>query len=183
MVRDSMKCWSNPNIKLPDRWTPDGRFVVYSELDPKTKWDLWVLPMMDGANERHPLAFLHSEFNELYSQISPDGRWMAYTSDESGRREIYVRRFPEGSGQVRISKGGGEQPRWRRDGKELFFMSADGTLTSVSIKESPYDECTVGQRTNYAGGAQGAARRRERDRKNSSYDPESSRRGRKYSCG
>jgi len=76
--------------------------------------------MKGGANEQHPFAYLHSEFNELYGQISTDGRWMAYTSDESGGREVYVRRFPEGDGQVRISTGGGEQPRWRRDGKELF---------------------------------------------------------------
>jgi Tol biopolymer transport system component len=128
---------SNTNIKLPDQWTSDGRFVVYSELNPKTRWDLWVLPMKDNANQRHPFAFLHSEFNELYGQISPDGRWMAYTSDESARREVYVRRFPEGDGQVRISTGGGEQPRWRRDGKELFFVSAEGKLTSVSMKASP----------------------------------------------
>src|SRR5262249_26511790 len=123
---------SNVNIKLPDQWTRD--FVVYSELDSKTKWDLWVLPMRGGPNERHPQAFLHSEFNELYGQISPDGQWMAYTSDKSGRREVYVRRFPDGDGEMRISTGGGEQPRWRRDGKELFFLSEEGTLIAVDMK-------------------------------------------------
>jgi hypothetical protein len=90
--------------------------------------------MKDGASERHPQAFLHSEFNELYGQISPDGRWMAYTSDESGRREVYVRRFPDGDGKMRISTGGGEQPRWRGDGKELFFVSEEGTLSAVAMK-------------------------------------------------
>ena len=125
---------STANIKLPDQWTRDGRFVVYSELDPKTRWDLWVLPMTSGANARHPFAFLRSEFNELYGQISPDGQWMAYTSEESGRREVYVRRFPEGDGQVRISIDGGEQPRWRRDGKELYFVSEEGRLTAVAMK-------------------------------------------------
>jgi Tol biopolymer transport system component len=127
---------SNGNIKVPDQWTRDGRFVVFTELDPKTRQDLWVLPMQSGADARRPFAFLHSEFNELYGQLSPDGRWMAYTSDESGRREVYVRRFPEGNGQQRISTGGGEQPRWRSDGKELFFVSAEGTLTAVAMKSA-----------------------------------------------
>jgi Tol biopolymer transport system component len=125
---------SNSNIKLPDQWTRDGRFIVYSELDPRTKWDLWALPMQGDTKERHAFPLLHSEFNELYGQISPDGRLLAYTSDESGRREVYLRRYPEADGQIRISVGGGEQPRWRGDGKELFFVTTEGTLTAVNIK-------------------------------------------------
>jgi Tol biopolymer transport system component len=103
---------------------------VYSENDPKTKWDIWVLPM-DGGAERKPgphagTPFLHSEFNELLGQLSPDGHWMAYTSDKTGNREVYVVSFPTGEGETRISIAGGDQPRWRGDGKKLFFVGADG---------------------------------------------------------
>jgi serine/threonine protein kinase len=133
---------SNPNIKVPDQWTRDGRFVVYTESDPKTKWDLWVLSM--SGDERKPIQFLHSQFNELYGQLSPDNRWMAYTSDESGQREVYVRRFPEGDSQVRISTAGGEQPRWRGDGKELFFVSLDGKITCVPMNVAPGPKRAIG---------------------------------------
>ena len=94
--------------------------VVYSETDPKTKQDIWVLPM-EGGGDRKPVAFLHSEFSETFGQLSPDSHWMAYTSDESGQREVYVRPFPAGDGQSKISIAGGEQPRWCCDGKELLF--------------------------------------------------------------
>jgi Tol biopolymer transport system component len=119
---------------IPTQWSHDGRFIVYmSEFDPKTKRDIWVLPL-DNGTERKPLAFVHSEFNELYGQLSPDIRWMAYTSDQYGRPEVYVRPFPGGEFQQRISIAGGEQPRWRGDGKELFFLGADGKIMSVAVK-------------------------------------------------
>ncbi|HYL34857.1 MAG TPA: protein kinase [Bryobacteraceae bacterium] len=121
------------NGKFPTQWSRDGRLVVFSEVNPKTRLDIWVLPM-DGAAQRKPFAFLHSEFNELYGQLSPDSRWMAYTSDESGQREVYVRPFPAGEGQWRISISGGEQPRWRGDGRELFFVGADGKIMSAALK-------------------------------------------------
>jgi serine/threonine protein kinase/Tol biopolymer transport system component len=126
---------STANIKVPDQWSRDGRFIVYTELDPKTKWDLWVLPAGQGATrDRKPIPFLRTEFNELYGQLSPDGRWMAYTSDESGQREVYIRPFPAAEGKWRISTAGGEQPRWRGDGKEVFFAAADGKMMAVAVK-------------------------------------------------
>jgi len=125
--------FANGASKWPSQWSRDGRFVVYSENDPKTKYDIWVLPMEGGA-ERKPIPFLHSEFNELHGQLSPDSGWMAYTSDESGQREVYVRPFPGGEFQRRISIAGGEQPRWRGDGKELFFVGADGRMMAVAVK-------------------------------------------------
>jgi eukaryotic-like serine/threonine-protein kinase len=120
---------STANTKRADQWSRDGRFIVYSEIDPKTKSDIWVLPA-----DRKPIPFLRTEFNELHGQISPDGHWMAYTSDESGQREVYVRPFPASEGLWRISTAGGEQPRWRGDGKELFFAGADGKMMAVAVK-------------------------------------------------
>ena len=108
-------------------------------MDPKTKSDLWVLPLTgDAAPAGPPAPFLQTEFNERQGQFSPDTHWVAYVSDESGRPEIWVQRFPVSSSEgskMRISVDGGDQPRWRRDGKELFYVSLDGKLmaTDVSI--------------------------------------------------
>jgi dipeptidyl aminopeptidase/acylaminoacyl peptidase len=121
---------STPNDKTVNQWSRDGRFIVYSELDPKTNWDLWVLPVGD----RKPIRFLNSDFNELQGQLSPDSHWMAFTSDRSGRREVYVRPFPPGEGEWTISIAGGEEPRWRGDGKELFFEAADGKMMAMPVK-------------------------------------------------
>jgi Tol biopolymer transport system component len=120
------------NIKTPSQWSHDGQFIVYSERDPKTQRDIWVLPI--GKTGRKPFAFLRSEFDENFGQLSPDSHWMAYTSDESGRREVYVRPFPTGELQKKISIAGGEQPRWRGDGKELFFVGVDGRMMVVPVK-------------------------------------------------
>jgi eukaryotic-like serine/threonine-protein kinase len=125
---------SNNAIGLSD-WSRDGRFLLYSEEDPKTGWDLWVLPL-DG--DRKPMPYLRTAFPETQGVFSPDARWVAYRSAESGSSEIYVRPFPASSGgKWMVSKGGGSQPRWRRDGKELFYVSPDGTLMSVDVTASP----------------------------------------------
>jgi serine/threonine protein kinase/WD40 repeat protein len=133
------------NNKLPTQWSRDVRFVVYYELDPKTKRDIWVLPMKGG--ERKAIPFLHSEFNEYQGQLSPDSHWMAYTSDESGRPEVYVRSFPTGELEKKISLAGGEQPRWRGDGKELFFVGADGKMMAVAVKAQAGAKPTFDART------------------------------------
>jgi hypothetical protein len=100
-------------------------------VDPKTKYDLWVLPMSGG---RKPQEFLHTPFDERQPQFSPDGRFVAYALDESGKYEVYVSTFPPSSaGKWPISNGGGYQPRWRRDGKELLYFSGGGTLMSVEV--------------------------------------------------
>jgi hypothetical protein len=110
------------------------------EHDPKTRLDIWVLPMDVGTPQK-PFPFLQSGFNELFGQLSPDSHWMAYTSDLSGQREVYVRPFPSSEGQTKISIVGGEQPRWRGDGKELFFVGADGKMMAVPVK-TPVDTRT-----------------------------------------
>jgi Tol biopolymer transport system component len=121
------------NNKSPTQWSRDGRYIVYIEADQKTKHDIWVLPM-DGGTARQQVPFLKSEFDELFGQLSPDSHWMAFTSDASGQREVYVRPFPTAERQWRISFAGGEQPRWRADGKELFFVGADGKMMAVAVK-------------------------------------------------
>jgi len=119
------------NSRFPTDWSYDGRLLMYVDTDAKNKWDLWTVPV-DG--ERKPTPFLQSEFNECQGQFSPDGKWVAYSSDESGRYEIYVRPFPPGSGKWKISNGGGQHARWRRDGRELFYLDPSQTIMSVAVK-------------------------------------------------
>ncbi|HEV8416637.1 MAG TPA: protein kinase [Bryobacteraceae bacterium] len=129
---------STPSPKMVDQWSRDGRFLVYAEQDPKTKWDVSYLPMgEDGKPSGKPMPFLHSEFNEFQGQLSPDSRWMAYTSDVSGQREVYVQPFPSADNESRISTAGGVQPRWRGDGKELFYVTPDGKLMVVTMTVTP----------------------------------------------
>jgi Tol biopolymer transport system component len=118
--------------KFPDDWSPDGRFVVYEVSDPETRFDLWLLPM---TGEPKPRVFLKTRFNEGHARVSPDGRWIAYTSDESGRREIYVQAFPDKGGKRQISSAGGDQPAWRRDGGEIFYLAPDGTILSAAVRK------------------------------------------------
>jgi eukaryotic-like serine/threonine-protein kinase len=119
---------------VPMGWSPDGKFIVYTLRDPKTGFDVWILPMGD----KKPVPFLQSSFNERDPQISPNGKWIAYTSDETGRNEIYVRPFPTGEGKWQISSKGGFYPKWRRDGKELFYMETNASPRNViSVKVNP----------------------------------------------
>jgi eukaryotic-like serine/threonine-protein kinase len=119
------------NWKFPNDWSRDGRFIVYYQIDPKTKRDLWVLPL---SGDQKPFPFLQTGTNEVGGQLSPDGRWMAYASDESGGYEVYVQSFPSAGGQRQVSTKGGAGPRWRRDGKELFYCAPDGKLMAVEVK-------------------------------------------------
>src|SRR5262245_8417009 len=120
--------------KSPLDWSPDGRLLLYGTQDPKTGSDLWVLPMM---GERKPFAVLQSSSDEIEGQFSPDGRWLAYASNESGRYEIYVRSFPEAGGKWQVSVGGGLQPRWKLDGRELFYVAPDSRLMAAPIRLVP----------------------------------------------
>ena len=92
------------NNKGPRDWSRDGRLILYQEQDPETGWDLWVLPL---EGERKPSRYLQTGFNEQLGQFSPEGRWVAYNSDESGRTEVYVQPFPASGGKFQVSVDGG----------------------------------------------------------------------------
>jgi Tol biopolymer transport system component/predicted Ser/Thr protein kinase len=121
--------------KSPMAWSPDQKSIVYSVTDPKTSLDQWILPL---TGERKPLPILQTLFIEGWPQVSPDGKWIAYASNETGEMEIYIRPFPEGSGKWQISTSGGIFPRWRHDGKEIFFLSAIsvGKMMAADIRVS-----------------------------------------------
>jgi len=121
-----------PGDKTPSDWSPDGRFLAYQLRGPKrTKLSLWILPLFGS---RKPFEFRPSAFESKEGQFSPDGHWIAYTSDESGKEEVYVARFPEGGNTRKISVNGGSQPRWRSDERELFYLSADSRLMTTDVQ-------------------------------------------------
>lgn len=126
---------------IPEDWSSDGRYISFSQLNFRTfHSDLWILPM-DG--DRKPFPYLESEFDENDSQIDPEGKWLAYTSNESGRPEVYVQSFPSPGNKVQISTDGGVTPKWRKDGKELFYVSPDKKIMSVAINTDPTFEAGV----------------------------------------
>ncbi len=103
-------------------FSPDGKELAYIEQSPETGTDIWILPL-DG--ERKPQPFLRTRFKEWFPEFSPDGQWLAYESDESGRFEIYVQQYPGSGGKVQISNEGGARPVWSHDGRTLFYMKGD----------------------------------------------------------
>jgi Tol biopolymer transport system component len=124
LVKDNVGIFTNS-------WSADGRFLLYYRTDPKTGNDLWVLPL---AGDRQPALFLQTPFGEFNGRFSPDGRWIAYASSDQGRPEVYVQPYPASGGKWQISPNGGQQPWWRSDGKELYYLSADGKLMAVEVK-------------------------------------------------
>jgi eukaryotic-like serine/threonine-protein kinase len=141
-AKDEEVLLKSPESVLATSWSHDGRFLLYTAFDAKTKSDIWVLPLQDGGK---PFPYLRTEFNEDHGQFSPDGRWVAYQSDESGRQEIYVRPFSPSSsgvgasavGKWQISTDGGSDPSWRGDGKELYYLSPDRKLMAVEVVADP----------------------------------------------
>jgi Tol biopolymer transport system component len=126
--------------KWPCSWSPDGQSIVYVSSDPRTKDDLWVLPL---TGDRQPHPFLQTPFSESNGTISPDGRWMAYSSDENGRTEVYLQSFPTPGAKTQISTGGGDNAQWSRDGRELSFLTSDGRLMVSEIQAQPVLHASV----------------------------------------
>ena len=111
-------------------WSRDGRYAVYMANELGTNWNIWAMPL---AGDRTPKAILRSQFSETDARISPDVRWLAYVSDESGRWEVYAQPFLSPGGKWQISSNGGAQPQWSHDGKELFYVASDQTLMAVPV--------------------------------------------------
>jgi len=118
--------------KDPRAWSPDGSGLVYRVSGVNTSSDLWMKPAQGD-----PRPLVATPFAENYGEFSPDGRWLAYTSDESGQSDVYVTEFPSGQGKWRVSPDGGSLPRWRPDGRELYYLSATNQMVAVPVRSSP----------------------------------------------
>ena len=127
---DRKQVLQSPAVYIND-WSADGR-LLYTQISTGTLDDLWVVPT---TGDRTPMPVLVTPFNELHGQFSPNGKWIAYTSNESGQEEVHVRSMPA-TGSTRVSTSGGSLPRWRSDGKELFYRALDGRLMAVSVTAS-----------------------------------------------
>jgi serine/threonine protein kinase len=120
----------SPSNKVPQDWSKDGRFLLYYETQAEGR-DLWLLDLT--VKDAKPRVVVNTPFQETMAQFSPDGRWIAYQTDESGQSEIVVQAFPEPRGKSKVSTAGGSQPRWRADGKELYFIAPDGKMMAVPV--------------------------------------------------
>ena len=120
-------------IQYPGAFTPDARTILFRSFSSDTGWDLFTVAA-DGNSA--PQRLLQTPANEMDMSLSPDGRLLAYTSDESGRTEVYVSRFPEMSNRVTVSSGGGQRPSWRADGRELYFVGSGSRLMAAAVSSS-----------------------------------------------
>jgi Tol biopolymer transport system component len=127
---DAKPLLATPQPKQATDWSRDGRYLLYRSLDPESDWDIWGLRM---TGDEKPFAVVRGNFEERDAQFSPDAKWIAYQSNESGQFEIYLQRFPVAGEKMRVSDNGGTHVRWRRDGSELFYLALDGRLISVPL--------------------------------------------------
>ena len=143
---DEKELFKEPRIgHEPTSWSPDGRFLLYNTVNAvRTGYDLWVLPLAkDAAGERKPVLLLGAVFNEWGARFSPDGHWIAYVTNETGHREIFVRSFiasgpsgvpAVGEGKWQITKDGGNYPKWRADGKELIYDDFPESYVKTAVE-------------------------------------------------
>lgn len=126
---------SSDVVEVPGSFSPDGRYLVYERRLTKseTGYHLWVLPLFGDGK---PFPIVQTAFEEMEPAVSPDGKWMAYQNNESGRREVYITAFPGGGAKWQVSTNGATTPKWRRDGKELFFLDASDNLVAVDVNTS-----------------------------------------------
>jgi eukaryotic-like serine/threonine-protein kinase len=119
---------------IPTDWSPDGRHIIFSVPSPASGNDLWLAPLTEDGK---PAKFIASPYEEMQGNFSPDGRLAAYTSNESGKFEIYVETFPRTDRRAKVSTNGGYEPRWRADGGELYYLSDERKLMAVSVGAGP----------------------------------------------
>ena len=141
--------WSDELDKFPTSWSPDGRSILYNAVSPGTDTDVWILRLTDDDLSRSDIGqlraphkaepLIQTRFAERQAQFSPDGRWIAYVSTESGEPDVFVTRFPDNSATSRVSSAGGTSPQWRSDGRELFFLAPDGTVMTVAFQSNPLE--------------------------------------------
>ncbi len=122
-----------PGVQIPEDVSRDGRFLVFTEFIRRTNGDLWLLPL---SGDGKPVALSQAPFDEKGARFSPDGRWLAYYSFESGGRDVSLRPVEASGERFRISSGGGTMPRWRRDGKELYYLAPDNEVMRVALSSS-----------------------------------------------
>jgi serine/threonine-protein kinase len=115
----------------PSSVSPDGEHLAFHSGGDDTNYDIWILPL-SGEGEGFP--FIKTEFAETSGMFSPDGRWLTYVSDESGRPEVYVTAFPEPGRKWQISLSGGQSPRWNENGSEILYHASDGTITAALVE-------------------------------------------------
>ena len=135
------KLLETPGIfNTPFSVSPDGRYIAYLRLDPKsnTSFDIWALPMFpDKSGDQKPFPVVATNFTDVTPAFSPDGKWLAYANDETGRMEVYIQPFPSGTGRWQVSTAGGARPNWRKDGKELFFFNGlDQQVMAVDVNQN-----------------------------------------------
>jgi eukaryotic-like serine/threonine-protein kinase len=125
---------TNDVSEFPDSLSPDGRYLSYTRrLKGEVPYHIWVLPLFGDGK---PFPIVQTNFDDGYSQISPDGKWMAYQTNESGRREVYITAFPGGGAKWQVSTTGGTSAKWRGDGKELFFLDPSDKIVAVDVNTS-----------------------------------------------
>ncbi len=126
---DDELVYATSTFKGPNDWSPDGKTLLFQELASKTGWDLWTYSFSDHKAQ----VFLRTPFNEVLAQFSPDGRWVSYQSNESGKIQVYVVPFTGSAGKWQISTEGGQWARWSRDGKQIFYLTLDYKLVAVDV--------------------------------------------------
>jgi Tol biopolymer transport system component len=131
-IEDSLP--DTPSAEIAQGWSRDGRFLLYITGNSKTGLDLWALDMTTREHQSRVVA--NTPFDETMADLSPDGRWVAYQTNESGRFEIVVQAFPDAGGKWQVSTGGGAAPRWRADGREIYFLAPDATMMAVPVTAS-----------------------------------------------